>query len=43
MAVIGLIIVSIAVGTLYTQPIGWLTLGVGLIIFAVLDQMTAGT
>lgn len=36
-ALVGLIIVAIAVGHLYTPVIGWLTLGIGLIVGALLD------
>jgi hypothetical protein len=36
---VGLIIVSIAVGHRYDQIDGWLTLGVGMIVFAILEAV----
>jgi hypothetical protein len=36
-AFVGLIITAMAVGHLYNQVIGWLTLGVGIMVLAVID------
>jgi hypothetical protein len=36
-AFVGLIITAMAVGHLYSQVIGWLTLGVGIMVLAVID------
>jgi 4-hydroxybenzoate polyprenyltransferase len=39
MASIGLIIVSLALGTQYGAVAGWLMFGIGLIIFAIIDKL----
>jgi len=36
---LGLVIISISVGTFTEAVIGWLTLGVGLVIFAMLSNL----
>jgi hypothetical protein len=36
-AFVGLVIVASSVGTIYGEVIGWLTLGVGIMVLSVID------